>query len=72
MDILQAMKERHSVRRYTDKPIEPEKVAEIKKAIDMCEEGLFDRMCAYLQKCAMEQMYNEEDLDYGWPPAYDE
>ena len=33
MDILQAMKERHSVRRYTDKPIEPEKIAEIEKAI---------------------------------------
>lgn len=33
MDILQAMKERHSVRRYTDQPIEPEKIAEIEKAI---------------------------------------
>ncbi len=33
MDILQAMKERHSVRRYTDKPIEPEKIEEIEKAI---------------------------------------
>ena len=33
MDILQAMKERHSVRRYTDKPIEPEKIQEIEKAI---------------------------------------
>ena len=51
---------------------ETKEFEEIKKAIDMCEEGLFDRMCAYLQKCAMEQMYNEEDLDYGWPPAYDE
>ncbi len=33
MDIIQAMNERHSVRRYTDKPIEPEKIAEIEKAI---------------------------------------
>ena len=38
MDILQAMKERHSVRRYTDKPIEPEKIAEIEKAISAINE----------------------------------
>ena len=51
---------------------ETEEFEEIKKAIDMCEEGLYDKICAYLHKCAMEQMYNEDDLDYGWPPAYED
>ena len=33
MDMLQLMKERHSVRQYKDKPIEQEKRAEIDRLI---------------------------------------
>lgn len=42
MDLLQAIKERHSVRKYLDRPIEAEKVAAIKQFIDECnrESGL--------------------------------
>ncbi len=42
MDLLQAIKERHSVRKYIDRPIEAEKVAAIKQFIDECnrESGL--------------------------------
>ena len=42
MDLLQAIKERHSVRNYLDKPIEAEKVAIIRQLIDDCnrESGL--------------------------------
>ena len=39
MDIMQAMAERHSVRRYQEKPIEPEKIAEIQNAIDNINEN---------------------------------
>ncbi|MBO7113227.1 MAG: nitroreductase [Bacteroidaceae bacterium] len=34
MELIQAIKERHSVRKYTDKPIEKEKVESINKAIE--------------------------------------
>lgn len=34
MDIMEAMKQRHSVRRYKEEPIEPEKVKQIQDAID--------------------------------------
>ena len=34
MDIFEAVKARHSVRSYTDKPIEPEKTAELQRLID--------------------------------------
>lgn len=42
MDLLQAIKERHSVRKYVDHPIETEKVAAIRQFIDECnrESGL--------------------------------
>lgn len=42
MDLLQAIKERHSVRKYIDRPIEDEKVAAIRQFIDECnrESGL--------------------------------
>ena len=42
MDLLQAIKERHSVRKYIDRPIEVEKVAAIRQFIDECnrESGL--------------------------------
>ena len=42
MDLLQAIKERHSVRKYIDRPIEAEKVAAINQFIDECnrESGL--------------------------------
>ena len=36
MDIFEAMQNRHSVRQYTDKPIEPEKIDELKKLIGEC------------------------------------
>ena len=36
MDLQQAIRERHAVRKYTDKPIEPEKATEIQKLIDEC------------------------------------
>lgn len=36
MELLQAVKERHSVRQYLDKPIETDKVAELKIFIDEC------------------------------------
>ena len=36
MDLQQAIRERHSVRKYTDRPVEPEKAAEIQKQIDEC------------------------------------
>ena len=34
MTIYEAMNERHSVRKYTDRPIEPEKIAALREAID--------------------------------------
>ena len=42
MDLLEAMKQRHSVRRYTDIPIEQEKTDALEKFIDACnsESGL--------------------------------
>lgn len=42
MEIVQAIKERHSVRKYIDRPIEAEKVAAIKQFINECnrESGL--------------------------------
>ena len=42
MDLLQAIKERHSVRKYIDRPIEAEKVAAINQFIEECnrESGL--------------------------------
>ena len=33
MELLEAIRQRHSVRRYTDQPIEPEKVAILREAI---------------------------------------
>ncbi len=36
MDIMQAIKERHAVRKYTDKAIEPEKQEALKAAINEC------------------------------------
>ena len=36
MDSQQAIRERHAVRKYVDRPIEPEKVREIQKLIDEC------------------------------------
>ena len=33
MDLTEAIRQRHSVRRYTDQPIEPEKVAALREAI---------------------------------------
>lgn len=43
MDIFEAIKARHSVRSYTDKPIEPEKTAELQRLIDEinAETGLY-------------------------------
>lgn len=38
MDIMEAMKQRHSVRRYNDEPIEPEKIKQIQDAIDSINE----------------------------------
>lgn len=42
MDLIQAMKERHSVRKYQDRPIEGETLAALQAAIDKCnqESGL--------------------------------
>ncbi len=42
MDLLEAMRERHSVRRYINKPIEPETAAALEKFIEECnaESGL--------------------------------
>lgn len=42
MDIMEAMKARHSVRRYKEEPIEPEKVKQLQNAIDAinAEKGL--------------------------------
>lgn len=42
MDLLEAMRERHSVRRYINKPIEPETAATLEKFIEECnaESGL--------------------------------
>ena len=34
MDIMEAMTQRHSVRRYKEIPIEPEKIKQIQDAID--------------------------------------
>ena len=36
MDILEAMRERHSVRRYTERRIDEESVRELRKEIDAC------------------------------------
>lgn len=36
MDIIEAMKNRHSVRRYADKPIEEEKISALKNEIESC------------------------------------
>ena len=36
MDLLQAVKERHSVRQYLDKPIEADKANKLKAFIDEC------------------------------------
>ena len=42
MDLIQAMNERHSVRRYINKPLEPETAAALEKIIEECnaESGL--------------------------------
>ena len=39
MDIMQAMRERHSVRRYQEKAIEPEKIKELQAAINNINEN---------------------------------
>ncbi|MBR3439922.1 MAG: nitroreductase, partial [Clostridia bacterium] len=36
MDLLEAMRERHSVRKYINKPIEPETAAALEKFIEEC------------------------------------
>lgn len=36
MDIIQAIEERHAVRSYKDKEIEPEKVEELNQEIEKC------------------------------------
>lgn len=38
MKIMEAMKERHSVRQYLDKPLEPEVISVLQKEIDACNE----------------------------------
>ena len=43
----------------------------IEKTINLVENDLFDKICAYLHKCAMEQIDSCEDFDYGWPPSYE-
>ncbi|HAQ40098.1 MAG TPA: nitroreductase [Clostridiales bacterium] len=47
MDLLEAMKERHSVRRYTDKKIEGEVLDELRRTIDECNNdgGLNIQLC---------------------------
>lgn len=52
-----------------------EEFKEIKNIINMYEDGLYDKICAYLHKCAMEVMdYGvEEDEDIGGDiPTYEE
>lgn len=48
MDILEAIKQRHSVRQYSDKPIEDAILNELKKEIDDCnkEGGLHIQLVA--------------------------
>ena len=36
MEIIQAMKNRHSVRQYTDKPIDPQVLQALQAEIDFC------------------------------------
>ena len=43
----------------------------IEKTINLVEAGLFDKICAYLHKCAIEQIHSCEHFDYGWPPSYE-
>ncbi|MGN0660489.1 MAG: nitroreductase family protein, partial [Oscillospiraceae bacterium] len=38
MDIIEAIKTRHSVRQYTDKPIDAEALEELRKEITSCNE----------------------------------
>lgn len=47
MDILQAMKERHSVRSYTDRKIDEDIQKELNKVIEECnaESGLNIQLC---------------------------
>lgn len=39
MDLMQAIKERHSVRQYQDKPIEGETLTALRAAVESCNEG---------------------------------
>ena len=44
---------------------------ELVDAINMCEDGLFDKICTYLHELAMEQIYCDEDA-YDWNIVYEE
>ena len=50
---------------------ELEKFNEIKDVINMCEAGLYNKICAYLHKFAMEQMDSDECKDDNIPPSYE-
>lgn len=44
---------------------------EIVDVINMCQDGLFDKICAYLHKEAMDSIYNDIDGECGKPPIYE-
>ena len=44
---------------------------ELVDAINMCEDGLFDKICTYLHELAMEQIYCDEEA-YDWNIVYEE
>lgn len=43
---------------------------EIKRTLNLREDGLYDTICAYLHKYSMEQMEIGEDVDIETPPSY--
>lgn len=61
MDIIEAIKNRHSVRQYLDKEIEEEKVLQLQEEIDKCnkESGL-----------SIQLITNEPEAFYGNKPHY--
>lgn len=44
----------------------------MKDIFDSCEDGLYDKICAYLHKYTMEQMECGKDVEASWPPTYAE
>ncbi len=63
MDIFEAIKNRHSVRKYLDKPIEYDKVQEIQKEIDKCNEESGLSIQLVLNE---PEAFNGNAMHYGW------